>query len=181
MRENQGDSWLLVIRSQTANLIPIPSFGHNLCFRCSNGSREPISNIYTFQDLSNYIRNASIHLFFTPKIALWRFRGPTLKMRVHLGVWGFIPSHSFALLGAWNVTLKLAPWPTPLQALALVASPRLGLRHISFVNFPIMLCMSYSQRKVTLVRFLLVCRSSYTFLWCCATHLWNSKPQSQIV
>ncbi len=84
-------------------------------------------------------------------------------MRVHLAVWGFIPSHSFALLGAWNVTLRLAPWPAPLQALALVTSPRLRLRHISFGNFLIMLCMSYSQRKVTLVRFLLVCRSSYTF------------------
>jgi hypothetical protein len=33
---------------------------------------------------------------------------PTPKMKVHLGVWGFIPSHSFALLGAWNVTLEFS-------------------------------------------------------------------------
>jgi hypothetical protein len=46
MRKNQGDSWLLMVESQIANLTPDPSFGYNLCFRCSNGSCEPISNIY---------------------------------------------------------------------------------------------------------------------------------------
>jgi hypothetical protein len=54
----------------------------------------------------------------------------TPKMGIHLGVWGFIPSHSFALPGAWNVTLGLPSWPAPLQAFALVASPRLGLRQL---------------------------------------------------
>jgi len=34
---NRVDSWLLVVGSQIANLIPSPSFGHNLCFRCPNG------------------------------------------------------------------------------------------------------------------------------------------------
>jgi hypothetical protein len=53
----------------------------------------------------------------------------TPKMGVHLGVWGFIPSHSLALLGTWNVTPRLHSWPTPLQTLILVTSPRLGLRH----------------------------------------------------
>jgi hypothetical protein len=43
-----------------------------------------------------------------------------------LGVWGFIPSHSPTLLKEWNVTLELSSWPAPLQALALVANPRLG-------------------------------------------------------
>jgi hypothetical protein len=33
---NQVDSQLFVVGSQTANLIPSPSFGHNLCFRCLN-------------------------------------------------------------------------------------------------------------------------------------------------
>jgi len=28
---------------------------------------------------------------------------PTPKVGVHLGVWGFIPSHSITFLGAWNV------------------------------------------------------------------------------
>jgi hypothetical protein len=46
---------------------------------------------------------------------------------VHLGMRGFIPSHSPIFLGAWDVTPGLPSWPSPLQALALVASPRLGL------------------------------------------------------
>jgi hypothetical protein len=43
---NQGDSRLLVVGSQIANLTPDPSFGHNLCFEDPNGSCEPILNIY---------------------------------------------------------------------------------------------------------------------------------------
>jgi hypothetical protein len=43
---NQVDFWLLVVGSQTANLTLYPSFGHNLCFRCLNGSWKIILNIY---------------------------------------------------------------------------------------------------------------------------------------
>jgi hypothetical protein len=46
MQGNRVDSRLLVVGSQTANLTPGPSFGHNLCFRCPNGSYKPILNIY---------------------------------------------------------------------------------------------------------------------------------------
>jgi hypothetical protein len=42
---NQGDSWLLVVGSQIGNLIPIFSFGYNLCFKYSNGSCEHILDI----------------------------------------------------------------------------------------------------------------------------------------
>ncbi len=42
---NQVDSRLLVVESQIANLTLGPSFDHNLCFRCPNGSCEPISYI----------------------------------------------------------------------------------------------------------------------------------------
>ncbi len=52
---------------------------------------------------------------------------PTPKVGVPFGVWRFIPSHFFAFPGAWNVTPELPFWPALLQALALVASPRLGL------------------------------------------------------
>jgi hypothetical protein len=63
-------------------------------------------------------------------LKIWEsIRTPTLKMGVHLGVWGFIPSHSLTLLGAWNVTPELHSWPAPLQALALIVNPRLGLWH----------------------------------------------------
>jgi hypothetical protein len=49
-------------------------------------------------------------------------------MGVRLGMWRFIHSHYFALPGAWGVTPRLPFWPAPLQALALVASPKLGLQ-----------------------------------------------------
>ncbi len=42
---NQGDSRLLVVGSQIGNLIRGLSFGHILCFKCPNGSCEPILNI----------------------------------------------------------------------------------------------------------------------------------------
>jgi hypothetical protein len=42
---NRINSQLLVVKSQTANLTPDPSFGHNLCFRSPNGSCKPILDI----------------------------------------------------------------------------------------------------------------------------------------
>jgi hypothetical protein len=42
---SQIDSWLLMVGSQTANLTPGLSFGHNLCFKCSNESCKPILEI----------------------------------------------------------------------------------------------------------------------------------------
>jgi hypothetical protein len=45
---------------------------------------------------------------------------PTPKVGAHLGVWGFIPSHSPTLLGTWNVTPKLHSSP------ASFASPYFG-------------------------------------------------------
>jgi len=38
------------------------------------------------------------------------------KVRAHLGVCEFIPSHSPTLLGAWNVTFEVHSQPAPLQA-----------------------------------------------------------------
>jgi hypothetical protein len=40
------DSRLLVVRSQTANLTPGPSFAHNLGCKCPNGQCEAIFDIY---------------------------------------------------------------------------------------------------------------------------------------
>ncbi len=52
------------------------------------------------------------------------------KVEAHLRVCGFIPSQLSTFSGAWNVTLELHFWPTPLWALALVASPKLELWHL---------------------------------------------------
>jgi hypothetical protein len=43
---NQGNSQLLMVGSQIDNLIPDFSFNHNLYFKYSNGSCEPISDIF---------------------------------------------------------------------------------------------------------------------------------------
>jgi hypothetical protein len=44
---NRVDSRLLMVGSQTVNLTPDLSFGHNLCFKCSNEQCKPILDTYT--------------------------------------------------------------------------------------------------------------------------------------
>jgi hypothetical protein len=69
---NRVESRLLVVGSQIANLTPDPSFDHNLCFRCPNGSCEHILDIYIPRAFQWY-RNASIQWVLTPTNALWKF------------------------------------------------------------------------------------------------------------
>jgi hypothetical protein len=91
-------------------------------------------------------------------LKIWESIGtPTPKVWAHLGVWRFIPSHSPTLSRAWNVTLELPSWPTPLHALALVVGPRSGLQqplciktsmitHIKlFINPPLVTCSKKSK------------------------------------
>jgi hypothetical protein len=129
---NRCDYWLLVVGSQSANLILDPSFGYNLCVKCSNGSCKPILDICVLRAFQWY-KELLNPLGFDPCNHSLKIREstgtPTPKMGVHLGVWGFIPSHFFTLSKAWNVTLGLPFWPAPSQALALVTSPRLRLWH----------------------------------------------------
>jgi len=47
---NRVDSRVSLVRSQTNNLTPGPSFGHNLCFRCPNEQCKPILDIYVLKD-----------------------------------------------------------------------------------------------------------------------------------
>jgi len=60
---NQVNSWLLVVRSQTANLTPSPSFNHNLCCRCPNGSCEAILDIYTSRPFQQYQERLNARCF----------------------------------------------------------------------------------------------------------------------
>jgi hypothetical protein len=107
---NRGDSWLLVIRNQTSSLILGPSFGHNLCFRCPNEQCEPILDIYVPRAFQWYKEHLN-PMRFDPcnrSLKIWKSIGiPIPKVGVHLGVWGFIPSHSLAFLGSRNVTPRL--------------------------------------------------------------------------
>ncbi len=52
------DSRLFVVGNQTGSLTPGPSFAHNLCYICPNGSCKPFST-FTLQGLSNGINNTS--------------------------------------------------------------------------------------------------------------------------
>jgi hypothetical protein len=56
-RGNWGDFWLLVIGGQITNLTLNPSFSHNLCLKCPNGSYEPILNIYVPRNFQLYKKN----------------------------------------------------------------------------------------------------------------------------
>jgi hypothetical protein len=135
---NQSNSRLLVVMNQINTLTFSLSFGHNLCFKYPNGSYESILGIYVqraFQWYKEIFNPMNFDTWNCP-LKIWKsIKTPIPKVEAHLGMWGFIPSHSPTLLGAWNVTLGLHSWPTPLQALTLVASPKLGLRHCECLEF----------------------------------------------
>jgi len=57
------DSWLFMVGSQIANLIPILSFDHNLCYRCPNGSCEAIFDIYTSRPFQRYKEHLKARCF----------------------------------------------------------------------------------------------------------------------
>jgi len=103
-----------------------------------------------FQELSNDIKNVTSNSVLTPQIALWSFESPP---GLHLPKWELswecegsfphTPSHFLTLPGVFDVTprlllLALTPelplGPHPCNAFALVASPRLGLQQMQFVQ-----------------------------------------------
>jgi hypothetical protein len=108
-----------------------PFFGHNLCFEYPNGSYEPILDIYVSKDFE-WFKKLFNSMIFDPCNRLVKIQesmGTLIpKVGAHLGMCGFIPSHSPTLPGAWNVTLGLHSWPAHLQAFPLVMSLRLKLR-----------------------------------------------------
>jgi hypothetical protein len=131
---SQGDFWLLVVASQIANLIHGLFWGHNLCFNDLNGSHKPILDISVLKVFQWYKERFNPMGFDSWNYSLKigdSIETPIPKVGTHLGVWGFIPWHFPTFPGVKDVIPKLPSWPAPLQALAaLVASPRLGLRHL---------------------------------------------------
>jgi hypothetical protein len=125
---NRGNSRLLVVGSQIGNLILGPSFGHNLCSKCPNGSCEPISHIYIPKPFQWY-KELYNPMGFDPcncSLKIQDFiKTPTPKVGTHLGESGFIPSHSPTFSRAWDVTPGLPFWPAPLQPFTLVTNPKL--------------------------------------------------------
>ncbi len=62
---NRVDTRLFVVGGQIANLTPGPAFDHNLCWRCPNGSREAIFDIYTsrpFQQSKEHLKERCFDL-----------------------------------------------------------------------------------------------------------------------
>jgi len=113
---NWVDSRLLMVGSQTANLIPSLSFGHNLCFRCANGWCEPILHIYVPKDFQWY-KKLFNPLGFDPynqSLNIWKStRTLTPKMGVPLRVWRPIPSPLMHSQGhaAWLLGFPLGLQP----------------------------------------------------------------------
>jgi hypothetical protein len=118
--------WFLTFNGWESNW----QFDHNLCFEYPNGSWKPILDIYILRAFQWYKEIFNLMNFdpYNRPLKIWEsIETQTPKMGAHLGMWGFILSHSPTLLEAWNVTPMLHSWPTPLQALVLIASPKLGL------------------------------------------------------
>ncbi len=98
------DSQLLVVGSQTASLTPGPSFDHNLCCKCPNGSCEAILDIY-LQEISMGTQNTSMRGVLTPAIKLWVFGSLEGLQVPTFGSVSFILT--FASKWGWNTRTKV--------------------------------------------------------------------------
>jgi len=99
---NRVDPRLLVVGNQIVNLTPSLSFGHNLCFRCPNGSCKPILDIYVsiiFQWYKKLFNPIGFDLCNRSLKIRESIMTPTPQMGAHLGMWRFFLSHSPTLLG----------------------------------------------------------------------------------
>jgi hypothetical protein len=77
-----------VVRSQIAKLTPNPSYGHNLCFKCPNGSWEPILDIWVSKAFQSY-KEILYLLSFDPwncSLKIWKSIGtPIPKVATPFG------------------------------------------------------------------------------------------------
>jgi hypothetical protein len=126
---SQGDSQLLVVGSQIANLTSGPSFGHNLCFNYPNGSCKLILDIYVSIDFQWYKEVFNL-MGFNPcncSLKIWKsIETPIPKVGT---LFGSVRVHSLTLSYTFGSMRCDSSWPSPLQAFAFVANPRLGLQH----------------------------------------------------
>jgi hypothetical protein len=114
-----------VVGSQTGNLTPSLSFGHNLRFRCPNEQCEPTLNIYILRAFQWYEEHHK-PLNFDPSncsLKFWESTGtPSPKVGVALGMWVFTPSHSLTFSytpGNMWCDSRLPLGPQPCNAFAL--------------------------------------------------------------
>ncbi len=124
----------------TGSLTPDFFFGHNLCFKCLNGWCEPILDIYVLIAFQWY-KELFKSLGFDPcnhSLNIWESIGTlTPNMGVHLGVWGFFPSHCFALPGHENATSGFSLGPHPCKPFCLGRKPKAKVTTLLFLKFNI--------------------------------------------
>jgi len=154
---NRINSWHFLVGNQTSTFLLVITCVSDV--QMSNASPFYTS---TFKKISNDIKNATSHWVLTPWIALWSFGNP---LGFHLPKWELpwewegslphTPSHFLTLLGVCDVTpgLLLALTPRlplgsqPCNLFALVASPKLGLWHPTYIEiggFISMFCFAIS-------------------------------------
>ncbi len=112
-------------------MTPGLSFGHNLSFKYPNGSCKPILNIYVpraFQWYNEIFNTMNFDLCNHP-LKIWDSNSQTGSSLGSVGVHSLTLSYTF---GSMKYDSRAHSWTAPLQALALVTSPRLGLRHLLF-------------------------------------------------
>jgi len=108
---NWGDSGLLVVGSQIANLIIGPSFGYNLCVKCLNESCEPILDIYFPRPFQWYKELLNL-MGFDPAIVLWKFENPLgLQFPKWELTWECEGSFPHTLLHYWEHEMWLPGFP----------------------------------------------------------------------
>jgi hypothetical protein len=145
-----------MVENQTANLTPNPSFGHNLYFRCPNGSCEPILNIYISIDFQWYEELLEPLGFDSCNHSLNMQEPPTREF-----TWECEGSFPHTLLhsrGHENATLGLSLGPQSYKPFALVASPKQRLRQqlrLMWASNKFLLCKTKCKirTKVILVKF----------------------------
>ncbi len=146
MQGNRGDSQLLVLGNQIGNLTTNPSFSHNLCFKCPNGSCEPILNIYVpraFQWYNELFNPMGFNLY-NCSLKIWEsIKTPTPKMGAHLECGGSFP-HTFQTMRCNYWASLLAP---PSQAFTLVMSPRQLWQNFYFSIKPFFSYLNLSLHK----------------------------------
>jgi hypothetical protein len=104
---NRVDSRLLVVRSQIINLTPGPSFDHNLCYKCPNGSCEAILDIYASRPFQRYKERFNARCFDPCNHAL-NFQESRRTPKSHFQECEWRPHNSLKVgLRQWNSFIRI--------------------------------------------------------------------------
>jgi hypothetical protein len=142
---NWVDSRLLVVGSQIGNLTLDLSFGHNLCFKCPNGSCELILDMYV-SIFFQWYKKLFNSMGFDPcncSLKIWESIGsPTSKVGAHLWVWGFLLSHFPALPRSIRCSSRAPFLSRTLASPCLDRKPKAGVATVlaHSIQFTILQC-----------------------------------------